>query len=278
MPIVSRSRLRQMVGQSKLRDTYVGTTVYSPNPITGTVVTLMDPRLVNTALSGQAIGQGWTFRLTGVQIDYQVASYNVASGALISGQLAATTVGSGSTFEVSRKVRGEDKDRAIDGIVARLWSRQELPLDTNGALQYSIGRDFKVFDAYYFVSPTGTVSRDQHNLPLGWNIAVTGSGRELRLPAGTALGASQQIILDAQVRATLGAADTATVNIPDEDWVLNGVAARCYQTLWSDAPGKEAGKYKDLAQAYGLEFVKKIGKYRDRIDSGWRGAFDEWVG
>lgn len=277
MPVVSRQRLRQQVGLTRLRDTFVGTTTFSPNLGAGSTAQIMAIRLANTALTGQALYQNTTLRLIG--IDYHVASFNVGSGALVSAQLAATTVGSGSTFEHHRKLSADQKDREIDGIVGRLWSRQEVPLNSvSGQLYYSIGQGFKVFGAYYFGVPVGTTSREVHTLPVGWDIVTTGSGRELRLPEGGALNGSAQLVLDAQVHLTLGATDTATVNVPDEDWVLNGIAARCYQAMSADAPGQEAGKYRDFAIAYAREFNRNIGRFRDQVTYDFRGAFDEFVG
>ncbi len=271
MPVLTRLRLRQQLGQAKLRDTIVGTTTLSLG--VGSAAAVLNQQYADTSLTGQGIGQGFYLRLVGQ--DFRVASFNVASGAYVSAQTMATTIGGSFQFEIHKKLSAAEKDRALDGVIQHLWQRQEIPIDTvGGLLQYSIGQGFKVFGAYYFANPTATLDRDVRDLPIGWQIAMTGSGRELRLPFGAALSASQQLVIDAQVRATLGAADTATVNIPDEDWVLNGAAARAYQALWSDAPGKEAGRYKELAVAFGTEFRKQVGKYRDRVEGDWRGAFD----
>lgn len=276
MPVVSRSRLRQQLGLTKLRDTFVGTTTFSPNLGAGSAAVVMASRLANPAFSGRGMYEGSTFRIFGV--DYHVASYNVGSGALISAQLAATVVGSGATFEHNKKISGDEKDRAIDGIVGHLWARQELPVNVvDGRLDYSIGSGFKIFDSYYFASPAGSGSRDPQKLPIATQIVTTATGRELRLTKGTTLGSGQQIILDAQVRASLGATDTATVSIPDEDWLLTGAAARCFQALVVDSPGKEAGKYQDLANAYAREFNRGIIRFVDQSDFGWRGAFGEYV-
>ena len=277
IPVVSRLRLRQQVGLTRLRDAIVATTTFSPNLGVGSAVVAMAVRHANTALGSHGLYVASPMRISG--IDYHVASFNSASGAYVSAQTAATIVGSGASFEIHMKAAGDDKDRAIDGIIGRLWSRQEVPIDvTDGRLEYSIGAGFKVFGAYWFANPTGSLNRDKRELPIGWNIALTATGREIRLPAGAPLGSGHQLVLDAQVRATLGAADAATINIPDEDWVLNGIAARCYQTLIADAPGKEAGKYRDLAQAYAREFRNGIGRHRDQIDTDWRPAFGTWIG
>lgn len=274
MPIVSRSYLRQRVGQLRLRDTYVGTTSGSLDAVGSAYV--IDAAVANLAFSGESLFQRAWLKVNGME--FQVASFNTGSGAYVTLQTAATIVPSGAQYERHLKLSPAQKDREIDGVVGRLWTRQELPISTiDGRLQYSIGQGFKVFGVYYFANPTGSIDRQPREMPIGWNIATTGSGREIRLPFGGALGGSQQIVLDAQVRATLGAADTATINIPDEDWVLNGITARCYQAMAADAPGQEANRYEKLAVQYGAEFVKGIGRWRDTISSTWRGAFDEVV-
>src|ERR1051326_2235892 len=140
MPVVSRSQLRQHVGQLKLRDTFIGTTTFSPNLGAGSVVQVMALRLADTSLSGQQLFQNTSLRFVGLANDYRVGSFNVGSGALISGQVAATTVASGTTFEHHRKVSADEKDRAIDGIIAKLWKRQEVTINTVDGLEfYSLG-------------------------------------------------------------------------------------------------------------------------------------------
>lgn len=274
MPCVSRLRLRQLVGSTKLRDTYVGTTTGSSG--VGGFATIIDSSVANLAFSGESLFVRTWLKHNGMEL--RVASFNTGSGAFVTQQAAATLVLSGGQYEHHRKLAPSEKDRAIDGVIGRLWTRQEVPIATvDGLLAYSIGPNFKVFGAYYFASPSATLDRDRREIPIGWNLVTTATGRELRLPPGGALAGSQQLVLDAQVRATLGSADAATVNIPDEDWVLNGIAARCYQSLWADAPGQEAGKYQVLSQIYARAFVQGIGAYRDRVDQSWRGAFDEVV-
>lgn len=274
MPVVSRLRLRQQLGLTKLRDTYVGNVSGSWGATAS--LTLIDSTQANLAFSGESMFARTWLKHNGMEL--RVASFNTGSGAYVTLQTAATIVASGGQYEHHKKISPSEKDRCIDGVIGRLWTKQEIPIDSvTGDLSYSIGVGFKIFGVYYFANPSGTLDRDRRQLSPGWNIVVTGSGRELRLPNGSALAASQQLILDAQVRATLGSSDAATVNIPDEDWVLNGAAARAYQSLWADAPGKEAGKYKELSTAYAREFVTGIGRWRDRVDYGWRGAFDEVV-
>lgn len=275
MPVVSRLTLRQHLGQNKLRDTYIGTTTASCGPTSPAYV--MDSQVANPDLAAESLYARTWVKVNNMTLN--VGSFNAGSGAYVTAQTAATSIPIGVQYEHHRKLSPDSKDRAIDGVIGRLWSRQELPIDTAvGCLQYSIGTGFKIFGVSYFANPASSTDRGQAQLMIGWTLATTGSGRELRLPANGALGASQQIVLDAQVRATLGSLDTATVNIPDEDWVLDGAAARCFQALWADAPGKEAGKYQALAQAFGKVFIDNIGRFRDTVDFGHRGDFDQVVG
>jgi len=274
MPVRSRLQLRQGVGTQKLRDTYVGTTTASVGAV-GSVY-LIDSAVANLAFSGETLYARTWLKVNGMQL--MVATFNTGSGAYVTLQTAATAIGSGAQYEHHRKLSPAEKDRCIDGIVTRLWSRQEVPINTvAGALVYSLGSGFKIFGAYYLGNPAGSLDRGQGQLAPGWNIVSTATGRELRLVPGSGLAGSQQLIIDAQVRATLGAADAATVNIPDENWVLDGIAARCYQSMAADAPGQEAGKYAALASAYAKSFVKGIGAFRDPVDMNWRGAFDGLV-
>lgn len=280
MPVVSRVQLRQHLGQLKLRDTYVGTVTVSC--AAGASAFILDAAIANVAFSGEAMNaRTWVRVLANASttMDFRVATFNTGSGAYQTLQNATAAIQAGVQYEHHRKTSAAEKDRCIDGIVGRLWTRQEVPIATiQGALVYSLGLGYKIFGVKYFAQPDGSLDRAPGQLLPGWNIVLTGSGtRELRLPEGGALGASQQIILDAQVRASLGSADTATVNIPDEDWVLDGAAARCYQGLWADAPGKEAGKYQALATAHAKLFIDNIGRFRDQIMYGHRGDFDQVV-
>jgi hypothetical protein len=274
LPVVSRARLRQQLGLIKLRDTYVGITTSSWGADAS--VTIIDSAQANLAFSGEGLYARTWLKVNSMEL--WVASFNAGSGAYVTLQTAATTVPVGVEYEHHRKMSPAQKDREIDGIIGHLWTRQEIPLNTtDGLLAYSIGQGFKVFGVRYYANPSGTLDRQPQDIAIGWNLVTTGSGREIRLPNGAALAASQQIIIDAQVRATLGAADAATVNIPNEDWVLNGVAARCYQAMVADAPGQEAGKYKELALAYASTFRRDIARFRDAMSSDWRGAFSEVV-
>lgn len=278
MPVYSRLQLRQHLGQLKLRDTYVGTTTGSCG--SGPSAYILDAQIANVAFSGESMhARTWVRVLASgsLSMDFRVATFNTGSGAYQTLQNATANILAGTQYEHHRKTSPGEKDRCIDGVIARLWTRQEITIQSSDGLVYSLGQGYKIFGVSYFGNPAATVDRAPGQLLPGWNIVTTGSGRELRLPLGGALGASQQIVLDAQVRATLGSSDSATVNIPDEDWVLDGAAARCYQSLWADAPSKEAGKYQALAQAHAKMFIDNAGRFRERVDYGHRGDFDEAV-
>ena len=274
MPVVSRARLRQQVGLTKMRDTYVGTVTASYGAVGS--VTIIDGAVANLAFSGEGLYVRTWLKVNGMEL--RVASFNAGSGAYVTLQTAATVVPSGAPYERHEKLSPTEKDRAIDGLISHIWTRQEVPINVvDGRLDFSIGTGFHVFGAYQFANPAGSGTRDPRVVPIAAQIVTTATGRELRLQAGSLLGSGQQLILDAQVRATLGAADAATVNIPDEDWVLNGIAARCYQTLIADSPSQEGGKYADLARAYAQEFRRLSSRFIDSGTYDWRNAFGAYV-
>ena len=120
-----------------------------------------------------------------------------------------------------------------------------------------------VFDAYYFADPTASLGRDRHNLT-SYQVVVTGSGREVRIEP--AIDGSVQLILSALVRATLGASDLATVNLPNEEWVLNGAAAYCYSRLARSAPGQETAEYKNKAKEFATAWRRGVRNVLPQVD------------
>lgn len=241
MVTVSRRLLRQHLGQQLLRDTVVGTNTASLGPGAASAW-FIDASLVDASASGNVVYQRTWIRHNGQT--FRVASFNSPSGAFVSNQTAASGVLSGSEYELHELLSPEDKNLAIDWAINRIWIRQEVALNTvDGLTQYSVGYDFgQIFDWYVWLSPTGTTGRTkaifQGQRP---EIRLTGSGREIRLSG--ALGASQQLVLDAEVRASLGAADTATINLPNEEHILYGAEAQCWEMLAKRAPQVERRSY-----------------------------------
>lgn len=252
MPTFSRKSLRQSLGLNHLRDTQVGTT-------TATGPAVVDQFGADTSFSGQVLYERSWLKHNGMEL--RVATFNVGSGAYLSGMVLGTLVLSGSEYERHDLVRPSEKDRAIDDAVKRMRLRREVGLPSvDGAFYYAI--DFAatpalivdesdVMDVYYYANPTNSLNRDRRQLD-NWDVERTGSGLELRI--APRLSGSYQIVLDALITLTLGSADTATINIPDERLVLFGAEAQCWHALAKTAPGTQRESYvksrDEAARAY----------------------------
>lgn len=246
MPVYSRAQLRRDLGQDFLADTTLGTTVLSLG--VGGAAQFMDPVLAALSFSGQQIAQrAWVYHAAGAQT-FRVGSFNTASGAYVSGNLTFTSVASGDLFEVHELSSPADKNRAIDNTLQRIPLRQEVgfPAVTeqtryviDGAASPHALRN--VLNAYYVSNPAATTHQDRHDF-VGYEIITTATGTELRIAHAVA---SAMLYLDAVLDLTLGAADTATINLPSERWLLAGAAAQLLGTLIQRSPGQEAGRYKE---------------------------------
>lgn len=249
MPVLQRRTLRLGVGQKRLRDTVAGVNTFS---LAAGPVTVMDRTRALPDFSGQDLFQRAYLRvgtnnLAGYQ-DYRVGSFNVGSGAFTSLATAIDPIQSGAVFEVHERLAPDEIDKFIDETIAVLHTRREVPINTvDGAWFYDIDGAasphtiVNYLAAGWYRNPASSVNRDfvpfqQHE------VVTTGSGLELRIPGG--LGASLQIVLDALLQLTLGAADSATINLPDQETVEWGAAARCYDLLAARAPAQEAVAYR----------------------------------
>lgn len=263
MPTFQRKTLRQDLGRLLLHDTTVGTTTATSG--VASLVYAMDYRQADLSLSQEGGGlyqRSW-LRVNGM--DLRIATFNCGSGAFITQQLAGTIVPSGAEYEVHELISPTDKDRAIDLVVQRLCQREEFPISTRkDAKHYAIDdRVRRVCDVWYYADPDNSANRDRRHLDW-WKVDSTGSGREIRIEP--ALDGSQQLILDAILHLTLGPSDTATVNLPDEVWLLYGAEAQCWEMLSKNAPGKETSAFRINAKRAAIKFSNLTAKYSPQID------------
>jgi hypothetical protein len=201
----------------------------------------------------------------------RAASFNFASGAFVSGQVAPTTTIAGGEYEIHELLDPRDKDRALDWSIDRLWVRQEVALAAvDGLFFYSVGYEFgRVYDWWVYGSPDGTGNRDKQSfIAQQPEIRMTGSGRELRLYG--ALTGSQQIVLDAEVRLTLGTQDTATINLPDnayEQMVLYGAESQCWEMIAKRASAQDRRAYLTNAQRASAAYSRLSQRFAPQRDS-----------
>lgn len=262
MPTFSRKSLRQNLGLNNLRDTYVGNTTVSWAGAPGSIL-VYDYRLADLSLSGQNLYErSWLFA-SGSSVPIRVASFNVGSGVYVSQANGFDFVvpGTGAEYERHDLVSPIEKNRAIDDVIKRTRIRREVGFPSvDGLTFYAIDSAASpavivnpedVEDAYYYADPTSTLDRDRRAFAQ-WSVKQTATGMELR--AEPKLSGSYQIVLDALVTLTLGSADTATVNIPDERLILFGAEAQCWHLLTKTAPGTVRASYAqardEAARAY----------------------------
>lgn len=245
MPTFSRKTLRQDLGTNYLRDTVLGNTSQSLN--NGVAFAVLDSFQANADYSGQGLYQNAYIRVASG--DYLVGSFNAPSGAFVSAQLTVAAIASGSDYELSQRLSAVEKNRTIDNTLLETPIHQEVALSSTQDLQvYSIEGVASphyvsdVLDVYYFSNPTGTLNRSLRRFD-DVRLVTTATGREVRVKP--AIAGSQQIVLDAILTLTLGSGDGATVNIPSEDWILAGAAARCYDFLIQTAPGQNVGELRN---------------------------------
>lgn len=228
---------------------------------------MLDLATSDLSLSGQGVYVGATIRFAGT--DLRVASFNVATGAYVAqnagGGYSAANAVSGAEYERHEMLPPADKDRAIDETVKRLWVRQEVAIDSvEKARIYPLPDGvIDVLDCYYVASPAGTLDRDRRRLTR-FDTVVTLTGVELRIDP--ALMASQQIVLDAITSVSLGTADYATVNVPDERLVLFGAEAQCWDLMVRRAPRGTADEYRALRNEAARQFNLLSARFKVPVD------------
>lgn len=265
MPIVSRRELRQRLGQYLLRDTHVGTNTASLGGGAASAF-FIDTTLANAAFSGESqYARAWA-RHNGQT--YRCASFNFPSGAFVTQQVTVSGVLSGSEWELHEKLSPEDKHLAIDWAVSRVWRRQEIHLSTvDGLTDYSVGYAFgQVFDIWVNTEPTATSGPGKAYIPRGIiDVRETASGRFLRL--GRSFSSDQQIVIDAEVRATLGSADSATINIPNENMVLYAAESQCWEMLAKTGPATDRRMFLTNAQRAAAAYSRLAQRFAPQRDS-----------
>lgn len=234
-------------------------------------------------MSGQNLYQRGWLKHNGMQ--QRVASFNVLTGGFSGLQYAPTLVLSGATYEFGSLLPQSDKDIALNDVVNRIRVLQEVGLITlDGNHLYTISGAASphhieaVLDAYYFVNPTGSLSRGLSRLN-NWEIVTTATGQELRIDP--ALAQSQQIVMLSLLAITLGASDTATINIPDQRWVLSGAAAKCFDLLIRKTPGQSRGQYALDRKEFAATFTRLSQTFQPAITRNMQGLIgdpDTWDG
>lgn len=235
----------------------------------------------DTTLSGQNLYENATLRHlattplgSGQTYDYRVASMNVGSGAFVIGAVLQATVVVSDSFELHMRVAPAEKDLALDDTIKRLRVRQEVGIMSGTGGQTFVAIDTAasphaitdVLDAYVFTTPLGSLSRGRANLN-DLRMVMTPTGREIRFSG--ALGETQQLVLDAILELTLGASEFATINLPDDRWLLSGAAAKSIDLILQSAPGQNSGglqeRRKEFAQAFSRLSVRFMPMMEHRI-------------
>lgn len=240
MPVYSRRGLGQNLAFNYINDALLGTNEVSL-PQAAQSVFVLDDIYVDLSLSGMGLYQGaWIYQNSQ---QYQVASYNVASGAFVSQQRARDTV-TQDAFEIHHLLSPQDKQRTITETVRGLRVRREITTPAvEGAEFYDIDSlgggqaVIDILDVYAYAAPAGSLSRDKRSVHW-WKVQTGGSGLELRLYPG--LSASWHLGVDAILDLTLGASLDATIELPHQEWVLAGAAARCAEMLTRTRPADAA--------------------------------------
>lgn len=261
MPVYSRKTLRQNLGRDYLRDTLVGVTTHSCGRAGSGYI--MDSVKANVSFSGEALYERAWGKVN--DFEYRISSFNAGSGAFLIPTPLQSAVYEATQYEIHELLAPSEKDRILDHVIQNVWDRQEIPIWGVQAQQfYSLGPEIRVFNAWYYGDPASSLDRERHDFS-HWSVATTATGAELRI--SPTIQASEQLIIDAQVYATLGSADTATVNIPNEQWVLNGAAAWAYELLARRAPGQEAKGYREDAARFAKAWTAGLARHRPQIYS-----------
>lgn len=282
MPTYNRKKLFQTTAWLFDPKTWIGTTAGSVGP-TGTAF-FIDQRKANPAFSGERLyDRAWVWHHN-TQFAYQVASFNTASGAFISVQTAyGGAIGSGDDFTVVPRLSPYDLNRAIDMTVARFRQRQEVAIDAQeGVVQYQLDSAAsgtsveRVLNAYYYANPTATpagADKDKRYFEW-WGDGKTASGT-YALTVAPPVASGNQIIIDGIVSMTLGAAETATINLPHPEWLYVGAVMHAYNALIQQSPGQAAGELLQRRAEWARQWREVAAKMNPTIDRSMQGIFDE---
>lgn len=282
IPVFARKQLFQATARLFDPRAWVGTTAGSVGP-TGTVF-FIDARKANPAFSGERLyDRAWVWHHNS-QFAYLVASFNAPSGAFVSVQTAyGGAIASGDDFTVLPRLSPYDLNFAIDLTVGRFRQRQEVAIQANdGVVTYQLDNAAsgtvieRVLNAYYYSTPTATpAGADMHKRYFSWwGDGHTASGT-YALTIAPPIASGNQIIVDGIVSMTLGAAETATINLPHPEWLYVGACMHAYHALIQQAPGQASGELLQRRAEWARQWREVASKLNPTIDRSMQGIFDE---
>ena len=278
MPVFSRKQLRRDLAQSFVYDLATSRInnqgVASLGPFTQGGWGVAGVTDVKPEASGQDLFQGtWLYVEPSVNISdtsgtfyqYTIASFNCGSGAFFTQNPPYDYVNQGSFYEVHTKVPPSAKHVAIDDTLKRIRFRQEVGINTvDGALVYTIEGAAspnyleQILDVHLMANPNNSLDLDLRHMQ-DWQVVTTATGRELRLKWG--VKGSQQIVFDAILIPSLGGGEDATINLPDERWILAGAAMRCYDFMIQSAPGQQVNQLMQRRAEWAAEYTRLSAKF-----------------
>lgn len=280
MPVYSKKQLRRDLSAQFIHDsldTIPWTSELAGAPY-GSTVQIRALRFADTEASGQGLYKGaWLFLESSVATpdasatwdQYLVATFNVANGAFTSGQPARSAYANDAEFEIHTRVAPLDKNVAIDETIVRMRVRQEVGLTTiDGAMFYTIdgaASPFtidRILDVHLSANPSGSQNQDIRHIQ-DWQVVSTATGNQLRIRY--AVAGSQQLWMDCILTPTLGG-ELATLNIPDERWILAGAAARCYDFMIQAAPAQQVTQLMQRRAEYAAEYSRLSTRFQPSYD------------
>jgi hypothetical protein len=242
----------------------VGTTTASWGSVAGSLV-FFDAGTADLSASGENRYAGALLYFSGLEA--RVGSFNAGSGAYVSAARGPASWPSGGEYERHEMLGGLDKNLALDDAVQRIRVRQEVGITTlSGAVFYDLDtaasphRIADVLNAYVWANPGDVADRGKRVFSTPARVVPTATGVELRID--TALDLSHLLVVDALLELTLGAGDTATVNLPDERLVLAGAAAKCWDLLAQRSPGTQVAVYERRRDDASRQFSDLAARYK----------------
>lgn len=281
MPVFSRKGLRRKLAGEFVRDMPLTLWVnMAGNQASGaTPVAAFNSIYANTDYSGQELYKnGFAYiegstnspDTAGTFYEYLIGSFNPGSGAFISGARALTSHNGNSIFEIHTRLSPYLKEAAINDTIKRARLRQEVGIPTtDGAVFYDIDGCAspytldRILDVHVLANPNSSLDRDLRHVD-DWQVVTTGSGQELRLRR--AIMGSQQLVFDAILIPTLGG-ELATINLPDDRWILAGAAMRCYDFLIQDSPGQQVTQLQQRRADWAAEYTRLSAKFMPTYES-----------
>ena len=278
MPTYQRKTLFQNFAQLFDSRTWVANTGASVGA--NGSVWFLDTTQANPAFSGEKMfDRAWIYHHD-TQQTFRVASFNTASGAWVTAQTTATTIQSGSSFTVLPRLAPTQMQQCIDRAVMRLRARQESVITAvDGAAQYPMDSAAspatirKVLNVFYYANAAATTDRDKSWFQW-WGPHMTASG-SMELQIAPPIASGSQIVIDGIIDMTLNSAETATINLPDDMWLLSGALVHAYNLLIQQAPGQAAAELLQRRSEWALQFRAFAANYMPLVDRSMEGAFDE---